>query len=152
MSERKGAFSSILDLSLWDSGSWELRDRNITNVSPHWYPEHRSCQRDSISVSVKIMTLITRNGGRWHVYVFLITIDLALWWKSLEQLLAVQTWELRKGTVPSPCKGTARLMRMGFVPIFSRANEEWRGCPSLKTDQVVDIKKCNKLLTGSIIS
>lgn len=113
MSERKGVFSSILNLSLQDLVIRELKDRNITNVRQQRYPEDPSCQRDPISVFVKIMTLITHDGGQWYVYVFLITIDLALWWRSLEQLLTVQTWELRKGMVSSPCKAMARQMLKG---------------------------------------
>lgn len=43
------------------------------------------------------LSLITHNGEWWpKLYVFLITIDLALWQKSLQQLLAVQTWERRR--------------------------------------------------------
>lgn len=65
---------------------------------------------------------------------FLVSTDLALWQKSLEQLLPIQTWKQREGAVLSPCKGMVSLVLKGCIwfgylaPIPSKANEEQRGC------------------------
>lgn len=44
------------------------------------------------------------------IYALLITTDLALRQKSLQQLLAIQTWKQREGAVLSPCKGMVSLL------------------------------------------